>query len=60
MLEPSPPLSSESGLERDWLKRDSLVYNLKAAALFAGVLYIAIILALGSFIELLKSSSIIY
>jgi hypothetical protein len=40
VLEPLPPLSSESRLERDSLK-----YNLEAFALLAKVLCIAIVLA---------------
>ena len=43
VLEFSPPLLSESGLERDSLK-----YNLEAVALFTRVLYIAIVVASGS------------
>jgi len=43
VLEPLPLLLSKSGLE----------YGLEATALFAGVLYIAIIVASGSWIELL-------
>ena len=43
VLKSLPPLLSKSRLERDLLK-----YNLKAVALFARVLYIAIIVASGS------------
>jgi len=43
VLKPSPLLPSKSGLE----------YGLEATALFAGVLYIAIIVASRSWIELL-------
>ena len=55
MLKPSLPLLSESRLERDLLK-----YDLKATALFAGVLYIAIIVVSGSLKWLLKTLFIIY
>ena len=55
VLEPSLPLLSKSRLERDLLE-----YNLKATALFTGVLYIAIIIAFRSLIQLLKPLFIIY
>ena len=55
VLKPSLPLSSKSGLERDLLE-----YNLKAAALFTRVPYIAIIVASGSLKWLSRTLSIIY
>ena len=50
-----PLLLSKSRLERDLLK-----YNLEAVALFTKVLYIAIVVASGSWIGLLKILLIIY
>ena len=54
------PKLSLSLLSKSGLKRDDLKYNLKTAALFTRVLYIAIILVSRSYTGLLRTSLIIY